>query len=128
MSRTNTPKRVSTLALMAAGLLVALILAGIVSFYADADPDGLSKVAEDKGFSSSETEHGTADGTFSGYATRGIDNARLSGGVAGVVGCAVVLLIAGGVAFAVRRRDAEGADGSDGGRGGGAGDRTTSSV
>lgn len=100
----STKRRVPTAVLIGAGLLVALILAGFVSFYADSDPDGLSRVAEDKGFSSSETEHKTADGTFSGYATRGIDNARLSGGVAGVVGCAVVLVIAGGVAYAVRRR------------------------
>ena len=55
-------------------------------------------------FSSSETDHGTKDGPFAGYATKGVDNGRLSGGLAGVVGVLVVLGLAGGVAFAVRRR------------------------
>ena len=35
---------------LAAGFLVSLFLAGVVSFYASSDPDGLEKVAEDIGF------------------------------------------------------------------------------
>ena len=34
----------------ALGVFVTLILAGVVSFYASGDPDGLEKVAEEKGF------------------------------------------------------------------------------
>ena len=86
-------------------LLVALLLAGVVSFYADSDPDGLNKVAEDKGFSSTEKDHATGDGPLAGYDAGFIKDGRFSGGVAGVVGVLVVLGLAGGLTYAVRRRE-----------------------
>jgi len=96
--------RVSTRVLVVAGLLVALLLAGVASFYASSDPDGLTKVSQDQGFAQSEEQHGAGDGPFAGYQTDGIAGGRLSGGLAGVVGSLVVLTIAGGGALAVRRR------------------------
>ena len=51
-------KRVSTRSVLVAGLLVALLLAGFVSFYASSDPDGLNRVAQDKGFADTEEDHG----------------------------------------------------------------------
>ena len=48
-------KKVSTVWVVVGGLVVALLLAGIVSFYASGDPDGLTKVSEDKGFADTET-------------------------------------------------------------------------
>ena len=87
-------------------VVVALVLAGVVSFYASSSPDGLNRVAQDKGFADSEKEHHAADGPFAGYATKDVDDQRLSGGLAGVVGVVVVLALAGGVAYAVRRRSA----------------------
>ena len=87
------------------GVAVALLLAGVVSFYASADPDGLNRVAEDKGFSRTESDHAAADGPLAGYATRGIDDGRLSGGVAGAVGTLLVLALAGGLTLVVRRRE-----------------------
>jgi cobalt/nickel transport protein len=94
-----------SLKVTAAGiLLVALLLAGIVSFYAASTPDGLTKVSEDEGFASSEKEHAAGDGPFAGYGSSFIDDERLSGGVAGVVGVVVVLALGAGLAFAVRRR------------------------
>ncbi|MEG3627216.1 energy-coupling factor ABC transporter permease [Streptomyces poriticola] len=88
----------------AAGLLTSLVLAGFVSFYASADPDGLEKVAEDKGFAESAEEHHTADSPLADYGVRDVDDARLSGGLAGVIGVGVT--VAGGTAvfWAVRRR------------------------
>lgn len=100
-------RRPSTRALAAGILLVALVLAGIVSFYAASDPDGLTKVSQDEGFADTETEHGTADGPFAGYGSSFIDDDRLSGGVAGVVGVLVVLALGTGLTYAVRRRSAE---------------------
>lgn len=100
-SQTRRP----SLKVVAAGvLLVAIILAGVVSFYAASSPDGLTKVSEDKGFASSETEHDAADGPFAGYDSSFIDDERLSGGVAGIVGVAVVLLLGTGLAYVVKRR------------------------
>lgn len=100
-------KRVPTAAVAAGILLVALLLAGVVSFYADSDPDGLTKVSEDQGFADTESEHGAADGPFAGYGSSFIDDERLSGGVAGVVGVLVVVLAGTGLTFALRRRTSD---------------------
>jgi hypothetical protein len=107
-------KRMSRKAFFATFLLVALLIAGIGSFYASAHPDGLNFVAEKTGFIDQEKPSATSDGPFAGYSTKGIDDARLSGGVAGVVGCLLVLGIAGGLAWTLRRRGA-GSDDADGG-------------
>lgn len=88
-------------------LLVSLIFAGLVSYYASGDPDGLTRVAADKGFDQKEESHAAADSPFAGYSVKDVDNPRLSGGLAGVAGVVVVLLLAGGVAYAVRRRTSE---------------------
>ena len=97
-------KSVSTRLLVVAGIVVALLIAGVASYYASADPDGLTKVADEKGIATAEREHGAADGPLAGYETKGVDDARLSGGMAGVVGSLTVLLVAGGVVLLVRRR------------------------
>lgn len=86
------------------GLIVALLVAGVGSYYASAHPDGLEYVAEQTGFIDSAEESATADSPFADYATKGVDNPRLGGGLAGVLGCLVVLLLTSGVAYAVRRR------------------------
>jgi hypothetical protein len=87
-----------------AGVVVALLLAGGLSFYASSHPDGLEYVAEKTGFLDSADDHAAGEGPFADYATKGVDDARLSGGVAGIVGTLVVLVLAGGLGFAVRRR------------------------
>jgi len=86
------------------GLLVALLVAGFASFYASSHPDGLNFVAEKAGFVDQEKASATADGPFAGYETRGIDDDRVSGGVAGVAGSLVVLALAGGLFWGLRRR------------------------
>jgi cobalt/nickel transport protein len=96
--------KVSPRMLVIAGLVIALLVAGVASFYASGDPDGLTKTAEEKGISAAEKEHGTAEGPLAGYETKGVDDARLSGGMAGVVGSLTVLLVAVGVVLLVRRR------------------------
>ena len=89
---------------LVAGLLLALLLAGVGSYYADSDPDGLTKVAEDQGFAATEREHRLADSPLAGYETRDVDDPRLSGGLAGVVGVVVTFGAAGALTYAVRRR------------------------
>ena len=93
-----------TRTLVLSGLLVALVLAGVVSVYASSHPDGLEYVAGRTGFLDTADDHAAGDRPFADYATKGVDDARLSGGLAGVVGTVVVLVIAGGIGFAVRRR------------------------
>lgn len=91
-------------------VVVALILAGVVSYYASAHPDGLMHVAGKTGLLDHASKHGTADGPLAGYDTKGVDNARLSGGLAGVIGTVVVLVVAGGLVLLVRRRPTDSSD------------------
>ena len=86
------------------GLVVALLVAGVASYYASGRPDGLNAVAETTGFLDTQEESPTADSLFAGYTTEGVENERLSGGLAGVAGTLAVLLLAGGLAWGVRRR------------------------
>lgn len=87
------------------GVLVALVLAAVVSFYASSSPDGLEKVATDKGISRSAKDHQLSDSPFADYGTKGVENSRLSNGLAGIAGVAITLALGTGLAFAVRRRD-----------------------
>lgn len=91
----------------AAFLLAALVVAGIVSYYASSKPDGLSKVAEDKGITAKEKEHSMADSPLSDYGVKGVENERLSGGLAGVIGVAATLAVSGGIFWVVRRRPSD---------------------
>jgi len=87
-----------------AALVVALVIAGVGSYYASADPDGLQYVAEQAGFQDKAEDSETADGPLAGYQTKGVEDDRIGGGLAGVAGVLLVLLLMGGLAYAVRRR------------------------
>ncbi|MFD3590294.1 energy-coupling factor ABC transporter permease [Streptomyces sp. NPDC058683] len=96
--------RTSRRALWITGLAASLVLAGFVSFYASADPDGLEKVAHDKGIDVKTEEHAAADSPLADYGVRDISDARLSGGLAGVIGVGVTVVAGSTVFWAVRRR------------------------
>lgn len=85
-------------------LVVALLLAGVASYYASSHPDGLEYVAEKVGFAGAAERHAGADGPLADYRVEGVEDDRLSGGLAGVAGAVVVLVVAAGLAYAVRRR------------------------
>jgi cobalt/nickel transport protein len=87
------------------GLVVALLLAGVGSFYASGNADGLERVAEQVGFVDHAQGSPAADGPFAGYSTRGVADDRLGGGLAGVAGSLVVLALAFGLFRVLRRRD-----------------------
>lgn len=86
------------------GLVVALLLAAVVSFYASSSPDGLEKVAADKGIDAKEEPHALSDSPFADYGTKGVDDERLSGGLAGLAGVGITFVVGGAVFLAVRRR------------------------
>jgi hypothetical protein len=92
-------------AFLVAGLLVTLLVAGVASYYASSHPDGLEHVAEQTGFLDSAEDSPTADSPFADYSTRGVDDERISVGITGLVGVAVTLLAAGGLFWALRRRE-----------------------
>jgi len=122
-----------------AGLVASLVLAGFVSFYASANPDGLEKVATDHGIDEKAEEHPYADSPLADYAVKDVDDERLSGGLAGVIGVTVTVVAGTGVFWVVRRRrtddgsgepgDGRGrSDNDDSGRDGGGSDADSSST
>ncbi|MFI7386020.1 energy-coupling factor ABC transporter permease [Streptomyces sp. NPDC049813] len=86
------------------GLVTSLVLAGFVSFYASASPDGLEKVAHDKGIDKKTEEHASADSPLADYGVKDITDARLSGGLAGIIGVGVTVVAGSGIFWALRRR------------------------
>jgi cobalt/nickel transport protein len=99
----STP-RISRKAFLVTGLVLALLIAGFGSYYASAHPDGLEYVAEKTGFLDTAEDSPAADSPFADYGTKGVDDARLGGGISGVVGVLLTLLVAGGIAMLLRRR------------------------
>jgi cobalt/nickel transport protein len=88
-----------------AGLVVALVLAGVVSFYASSFPDGLEWVAGQAGFEGAATEHAAVSySPFADYQVAGITDARLSGGLAGIAGTLLVLAVGMGLMWLLARR------------------------
>ena len=86
-----------------AAVVAALFLAGIVSQFAAAAPDGLERVAEDTGISS-DTVLSRDRGIFADYATSGIENEAVGLAVAGIAGTVIVGAVGWGLLIAVRRR------------------------
>lgn len=89
---------------LVAGVVLALLIAGVGSYYASSSPDGLEKSAEVEGFGDTAEDSATADSPLADYAVEGVDDGRLSGGLAGVIGVAVTLVLAGGLTLVLRRR------------------------
>jgi cobalt/nickel transport protein len=78
------------------GLLVSVIIAGVVSFYASSHPDGLEKAADEVGFLDDAQDSAVADSPLADYGVSGIEDERLSVGLAGVLGVLVMVVVAGG--------------------------------
>jgi len=89
------------------GLFVSAILAGVVSFYASSSPDGLEKVAQDIGFLNNAKEHANANSALADYGVKGIENERLSVGVAGLIGVVATGAVSSGVFLLVRRKNSD---------------------
>ncbi|MFF2326907.1 MULTISPECIES: energy-coupling factor ABC transporter permease [unclassified Streptomyces] len=94
----------STRRIRIAGLVTALVLAGFVSFYASASPDGLEKVAADQGIDKRTEEHAAKDSPLADYGVKDVSDARVSGGLAGVIGVGATIVVGSLVFYAVRRR------------------------
>ncbi|GAA1831546.1 PDGLE domain-containing protein [Pseudonocardia ailaonensis] len=93
-------------------LLVALVVAGGVSYLASSSPDGLDTVAlhgcTENGEQLAGTciaqnagEHATAASPLADYALFG---GQGTGGLAGIIGVLVTVVIAGGLFWTLRRR------------------------
>ena len=100
----STLQRVSQRTFLWAGVAVSLFLAGVLSYYASAHPDGLERVGEDIGFIDSAKDSAAAGSALADYGVAGIENARLSGGLAGVIGVLVTAAVAFGLFHLLKRK------------------------
>jgi len=110
-------RRVRLAVFLGLGLLLALLLAGVVSSAASSQPDGLDATAREGCTFNSDDEitggdclaksardHDLADSPLADYGIRGVDNSFLSTGLSGVAGVLLVAAIGGGLFWVLRRR------------------------
>jgi cobalt/nickel transport protein len=91
-----------------AALGVAVILGGLLSPFASSSPDGLEKVAEDKGFlEKGESAPAWRWPLIPDYALPGVSNESLATGMAGVAGTLLVFGLGYGLTRLLARRTQE---------------------
>jgi cobalt/nickel transport system permease protein len=81
------------------GLAITLLIAGVLSLFASAHPDGLEFVGEKLGFGGSAKDSATAGSPFADYGVSWIGNEQLAGALAGILGVLVTI----GVGLAVAK-------------------------
>ncbi|MGW4461339.1 PDGLE domain-containing protein [Micromonospora sp. NPDC004704] len=104
-------------AFLVGGLLVALLLAGVVSNFASSHPDGLdSSLREGCTFDADDNitggscpaqqtkDHELADSPLADYGVQGVRNSYLSTGLSGVAGVLITFALGGGLFWLTRRR------------------------
>ena len=98
-------RRKSILVFALAGLALAAALALFLSPWASSSPDGLEKVAEDKGFSS-EADPGWEGSPAPDYAVPGLEESHpaLATGLAGLAGTIAIFLVAWGLALLLKKK------------------------
>ena len=97
-------RAVSMRLFVALALSVAIGLAFFLSPYASSSPDGLNRVAGDKGFDNrARVDTIQDDSPIPGYAFPGIGDEKLAKGVAGFVGTLGVFTLGYGAALTIRR-------------------------
>ena len=89
----------------ALALAVAVGLATAASPFASSSPDGLEKVAQDKGFLADGRLAGVQeDAPVPSYVFPGVENERVATGLAGFTGTLLVFVVGYGLARVVVRR------------------------
>ena len=89
--------------LIAAAVAVALVIGFFVSPFASSHPDGLERVAHDKGFASAAKDSTTAKLPTADYGISGVNSDFLSTALAGVLGVTITFgLIFGALAISKR--------------------------
>jgi hypothetical protein len=97
-------RRIPTIAFVAIALALAVGLATAASPFASASPDGLTRVAGDKGFLERGTTHAAQERSpIPRYAFPGVDDPRLAKGLAGFVGTLGTFAVGAGIAWGLRR-------------------------
>jgi cobalt/nickel transport protein len=83
------------------GIVIALAMVFVLAPNASSDPDGLERVADDKEFIDQGEDNGYE--WLPDYSIPGIENEYWSTVLSGAIGVAIMVLVVGGVAFALTR-------------------------
>lgn len=86
------------------GLFIALFLALIFSPFASPWPDGLEKVAEDKGFIEKGNVNPIINSPIPDYVFPGIESERLAISIAGITGTLIMFALGYGIALLLKRK------------------------
>ncbi|HGE69761.1 TPA: hypothetical protein ENX78_02925 [Candidatus Poribacteria bacterium] len=87
------------------GIVVSLFLAGLISIFASPWPDGLEKVAEDKGFLEKGEVEPPIKSPIPDYTFPGLKNEKLATSVAGILGTAIVFVLGYGVSALIKKKN-----------------------
>jgi cobalt/nickel transport system permease protein len=96
-------KRISTLAFILVGIAVAVALVVFLAPNANANPDGLEKVAAEQAIDRNVQDHDLAGGPFADYGVSGVGNRYVSTWISGLLGVAVTFVVGAGIVYFVRR-------------------------
>jgi cobalt/nickel transport protein len=86
------------------GLASALFIAAFLSLYASTSPDGLERVAEEKGFLEKSEVRPAAASPLPDYIWPGIKDKRLAASLAGATGTVAVFITGYALAFFIKRK------------------------
>jgi cobalt/nickel transport system permease protein len=92
------------------GVAVTLVVAGVISLFASAHPDGLQFVGAKLGFENAAQDSAATGSPLAGYGVTGIGNAQVSGAIAGIIGVLVTISVGLLVAKVASMRSAARAD------------------
>ena len=96
-TQASSTRRVWTFIII--GLLICLVIAGGVSFFASSQPDGLEKVAEDTGFIDDAQDSANAEIPLADYG----DVGGIPVGIAGIIGVVIMIGVSFGLFWLLAR-------------------------
>lgn len=88
--------------LLVVGLLVSIVIAGFLSFYASSQPDALEKVTADQGLDVNAVDSANSDSALADYGVAGVENERASAFLGSLIGVAITGLAGAGLYFWLR--------------------------
>ena len=83
------------------GIVIALVMVFVLAPNASSHPDGLNKVAEDKGFASQEEP--SRYEWLPNYSIPGVESEYWSTVLSGAIGVGIMVVVVGGVAYGLTR-------------------------
>ena len=88
------------------GLLIAIALAVFLAPFASQSPDGLEKVAEDKGFLEKGEREPMIGAPLPDYSMPGVKHEGVSTALAGIVGTIITFAAALGIGYLIKKKKA----------------------